>query len=125
MNKVCKIKSCIDTHYGRGYCHKHWRKKYRGGEFSDISSISRFWSKVKKTSSCWEWTGALTHGYGHLRVNSKDWRAHRFSYELEFGQIPSGLVLDHLCMNKSCVKPQHLEAVTQAQNVRRHFKVGV
>jgi len=54
-----------------------------------------------------------------LFANGKNWRAHRFSFTLHLGEIPDGLELDHLCKNKLCVKPDHLEAVTHAENVRR------
>lgn len=89
----------------------------------------RFWAKVDRNGPvpesaphlgpCWVWTGRLHLGYGTFSAQSRHYRAHRFSYELHVGPIPDGLVLDHLCRAKHCVNPSHLEAVTQAENLRR------
>jgi len=81
----------------------------------------RFWSKVNKTDSCWEWTSSKnSSGYGYFGISSDNVvRAHRFSYEHYKGKIPKGLTIDHLCRNRKCVNPEHLEAVTQQENIRR------
>lgn len=84
----------------------------------------RFWAKVQPTGFCWEWTGAKTRGYGSFATETGGKRAHRVAYELLVGPIPDGLVIDHLCRNTSCVNPDHLEPVTQAENVRRGFNPG-
>jgi hypothetical protein len=85
--------------------------------------MARFWSKVEKQSgeygTCWLWTGCKMHkGYG-LFDDGRTRRVHRWSYETFIGPIPEGLVLDHLCRVRHCVNPDHLEAVTQAENNRR------
>jgi hypothetical protein len=79
-------------------------------------------SKVHASDNgCWEWTGAkMPTGYGHFQGTT----AHRASYEMFVGPIPEGLHVDHLCMNKSCVNPAHLEPVTPAENNRRAHEVN-
>jgi HNH endonuclease len=81
--------------------------------------LDRFFNKVQKTDSCWLWTGSIeANGYGRFRAPNKV-SAHRFSYETFVGHISSGLVIDHLCRVRNCVNPEHLEAVTHLENVRR------
>lgn len=87
----------------------------------------RFWEKVEKTDTCWLWTGwGVRHnGYGLIWVADRrptQQQAHRISYELHKGPIPAGLQIDHLCRNPACVNPDHLEPVTQSENVRRGLR---
>lgn len=75
---------------------------------------------VVQENGCWEWVASKTHGgYGHFAIGSRFLMAHRFVYESEKGIIPPGLELDHLCRNPSCVRPDHLEAVTPRVNTLR------
>ena len=89
------------------------------------TQLQRFEEKINKTDSCWLWTGCiLWHGYGQTYWNKKKEYAHRVSYWIRKGEIPEGLILDHLCRVRSCVNPDHLEAVTYQTNVRRGVGVG-
>ena len=79
----------------------------------------RFWAKVNTTDGCWEWTACKTaEGYGRFLLESYDTHfAHRVSYALANGLIPEGMVIDHICQNKACVRPDHLRATTNKQNL--------
>ncbi len=80
----------------------------------------RFWSKVDLFSGdCWIWLSRKRNGYGQFRHGNHSTQAHRIAYEEICGPIPQGLNLDHLCRNRSCVRPTHLEPVTQRVNTLR------
>lgn len=77
----------------------------------------RFWDKVDKSGDCWQWTaGKDKDGYGQFKVDGRSLRAHRVSCEISGSPVPTGLQVDHMCHNTSCVKPEHLQIVTNKQN---------
>jgi hypothetical protein len=80
---------------------------------------------VEPASGCWVWLGKRAKGYGRIKVGSmhdgtrREVQAHRLVYEILIGPIPYGLELDHLCLNRSCVNPDHVEPVTTRENLLR------
>lgn len=79
---------------------------------------TRFWSKVKKTASCWLWTDHITRGYGYVGYEYATWRAHRLAYVFTYGPIPSGALVLHKCDNRACVRPDHLYLGNAKDNTR-------
>lgn len=99
------------------------RKPIKSNRYSALTEFERFWGKVLIGDGCWEWIGAKSDGYGHFVADGRcTFQAHRFSYELFIGHVPEGLILDHLCRNRACVRPDHLEPVTQYTNKLRGYR---
>jgi hypothetical protein len=134
---ICRIDACESAVYCRSLCLKHYRQGLRG-ELTGTAERAysprvigpvdeRLWAKVEGDDyiGCWNWTGSVNEkGYGRLSVNGKPRRAHRLAYEHMIGEIPQGLELDHLCKNRRCVNPWHLEPVTHLVNVARIERVS-
>ncbi|MER7788592.1 HNH endonuclease signature motif containing protein [Streptomyces sp. NPDC097640] len=105
-------------------------------ELPDTALAERLARSTNKTDTCWTWTGEITpKGYGVLQVNGRRVLAHRASYEAHVGPVPEGLVIDHVCHDKSCIagdacphrrciNPAHLQPVTNAVNILRGVGVG-
>lgn len=82
--------------------------------------LDKFFEKIEITDSCWIWHGARSEeGYGLFTAHDGGGNAHRTSYVIFIGEIPDGYQIDHLCRNRSCVNPDHLEPVTPKTNIRR------
>jgi len=80
----------------------------------------RVTSRIDASGDCWEWTGVVTdNGYGRVWYKGNMRGAHRAVWELLVGPIPKDLTIDHLCRNRSCVNPDHLEPVTILENRQR------
>lgn len=140
QSKLCTFEGCDRPHHAKGLCRVHRKRQKRWGDpsvtYGQHPSIhQRFWAKVNKRGPmppqsiapgpCWEWTGAKTSGgYGQFWVKPLKVVSHRFAYEQLVGEIPDDLQLDHLCRNRACVNPQHLEPVTQQVNILRGFSIA-
>ena len=80
---------------------------------------AHFWDRVEKTDTCWLWTGVPTaNGYGKTSWNGRIQYAHRLAWFLTHGPLDVNLVVDHKCHVKRCVNPDHLQVVTQSQNMQ-------
>ena len=120
---TCATSDCIAPVKARGLCQRCYRRNWEHARKGVPPNLEeRFWSKVDvgHPLGCWQWTGAKdTSGYGHVTRSRKRKRSHRVAYEYLLGPIPAGLQIDHLCKNKVCVNPDHLEPVTHQENLRR------
>lgn len=102
---------------------------------NDVNQLRASWvSKIEIThvdgvevpGDCWLWHGYCdkVSGYGRVTVNKTPFYLHRFTYAQFVGPIPSGLHIDHLCRQRNCCAPHHLEAVTCLENVRRGIRAS-
>lgn len=134
--RVCKVDACEAPAKRRGWCPKHfWRWEKTGDPetptWHDMTLAERFWTKVDKNGPvsgwrpelgpCWVWTrGKTGDGYGAFSIGDGEMDlAHRWSYANEVGPIPEGAELDHLCRNRACVRPDHLDPVSHDTNMKR------
>ncbi len=129
MKKNCELPGCHRRHYARGYCEKHYQRlSTRGAATSDAGHHEpfevRFWFRVKKTITCWEWIGPTYRGYGRLWHRGKTIRAHRASWVIHHGDIPHGMFVCHRCDNPKCVNPDHLFLGTHRDNIDDKVRKG-
>lgn len=130
--KGCMVGGCARPHHSRGYCSAHaMRVKTHGDPLASVpipapkTPRRRLMDNVvfETGTWCWLWTGWVAgNGYGRLGWKGGSVAAHRLAYQLYRGEIDDGLVIDHLCRNRRCVNPSHLEPVTQGENVKRGYQ---
>ena len=129
----CQDPSCDKWAWANGYCNYHQQRLKKLGLikkkriFGD--DLARFHTKYKVNpeTGCWEWIGFIhPRGYGQFGVwtEGKTYRAHKFAYERLVGPIPDGMIVRHKCDVKICVRPDHLELGTQADNMRDCLERG-
>lgn len=126
----CTIEDCERATVARGWCGRHYQRWRTYGDplFTklpmkvDGTLEERFWAKVDAMGVCWEWQAATDRGgYGVFNPHGTIVRTHRFAWEMLVGPIPEGLHIDHLCRNRICCNPDHLEPVTPGENARRGY----
>lgn len=105
----------------RGYVMGRAMRFLRGHACGRVGAWHEAWKSEDcgYHSPCWIWQRAFAKGYGVIRVKGTLTNAHRHLYEVEHGELPPSLVVDHLCRNTRCVNPAHMEAVTQTVNTQR------
>lgn len=129
--KTCTVEECDGKRVGRGYCNRHWLKWRRYGDplgsFDWPSRMDRFLALTNKDApppsdmpelgNCWNWVGFINGpGYGMFNMGSGTIVSSRAAWILFNGEIPNGMVIDHVCRNRKCVNPSHLRTVTRGQN---------
>lgn len=122
---ICLVGGCGRDAYARHLCNAHYRRMRRTGHPLGREWIGRKLAKIDRRgqAECWPWTGAKTSGgYGSVGHDRRHMSAHVLAYEHWVGPVPEGKQLDHLCRNRACCNPAHLEPVTVSENVRRGRK---
>lgn len=132
MTGTCSIAECNRPVYVKQMCSSHYHQEFKARKNPDrkrrvnITEAERFWQYVQKTETCWNWTGGCSSsGYGVFatgsRVNGtlRCISAHRYVLTLFGQELQPALQIDHLCRNRVCVNPDHLEQVTAKVNTLR------
>lgn len=124
----CIAEGCDRTALAKSLCGLHYKRMAAHGDLTKGDPLPPLYRALKRLiwmpSGCWEWAGSRTvNGYGKMTVgvgpDRRQTVVHRVVYEALVGAVPAGLDLDHLCRNRACANPVHLEPVTRSENLRR------
>jgi len=118
LDHLCRNRSCVNPEHMEPVPHKeNIRRIYRDSDIpiyrADIQP------EIDPASGCWNYPVCQADGYARIWIGNNLVMAHRFFYEKHRGRIQDGLQLDHLCQNRRCVNPDHLEPVTRQENIKR------
>lgn len=125
MSAACRFPGCTLPVHGYGHCKTHRQQVRRGKPLTPIAPRSgsvpfseRFWSKINRGPGCWEWVGNMRpQGYGTFTVDGKHEYPHRLMWQMTNGaEIPADMVIDHICLNRKCVNPEHLRLFDRQLN---------
>lgn len=129
--RKCQVDDCNKPIVAYGFCDPHYRTWKRYGDPLGYSlwaapAEERFWHYVDQNGpeyldlgNCWLWTGSLSGRYGAFTAGNKSFSAHKWLWEQTNGSVPTGLELTHLCPFTHCVNPDHMEATSHGEVVRR------
>lgn len=125
---TCGVPRCERTIRAAGLCDAHYQRLRDSGSVRADDPVQitgdderRFWSKVHRTEGCWLWVGYVAnHGYGVMNIGRRVVYAHRYAWGLIRGEIPPATQIHHLCHERRCVNPDHLELMSAATHARHH-----
>lgn len=127
--RYCKAEGCDRRCHGHGYCIVHYKRLLRTGTLGVVKAPNGepIWYRLARglgrRERCWIWTGATNaNGYGILFYEGRHWLVHRLVNYLLCG--PTTKVLHHICREKLCANPRHLEPLSRSEHLRRHALEG-
>lgn len=126
--KICQVEGCDQAHLAKGLCGKHYQRMVKYGDVNLAGRLSapivRILRHIDRSSGCWVWCGRLKdNGYATIVHNKKCCYVHRVTYAHYKGPIPADCEIDHLCRNRACCNPDHLEAVPHLVNMLRGYTI--